>query len=164
MSPSMEMEGKGNLSFVTTPFDGTVTPPEHDKQPYLHRPDASENSNSNHFRSIGGGQHRGPVNELDRYLSSKPIISFGLTLQASWEAVAISFKSTLLNGGPSTLVYGCILSSFGSAAMAATLGEMASMKPCVGAQYRLVMLLIYSVQTNTDHSIPAGQQCLRLRA
>ncbi|KAK4553243.1 hypothetical protein LTR86_009773 [Recurvomyces mirabilis] len=97
-----------------------------------------------HLQTIGGGSgHRsyGPTDKLDRYLSSKPIISFGLTLQASWEALAISFQSALLNGGPSTLVYGSILSAFGSTAMAATLGELASMKPCVGAQYRWTALL-----------------------
>ena len=93
-------------------------------------------------RTIGGGSKQyGPMDKLDRYLSSKPIISFGLTLQASWEAVAISFQSTLLNGGPSTLVYGCILSVFGSASMAASLGELASLKPVVGAQYRWSAML-----------------------
>lgn len=81
------------------------------------------------------------MDQLDRYLSAKPIISFGLTLQASWEAVALSFQSTLLNGGPSTLLYGSILSAFGSTAMAATLGELASIKPCVGAQYRWTAML-----------------------
>lgn len=86
-------------------------------------------SKSVHIRTIGGGAAKyGPMDQLDRYLSSKPILSFGLTLQASWEAVAISFQSTLLNGGPSTLVYGCILSVFGSASMAASLGEMASVR------------------------------------
>jgi choline transport protein len=84
----------------------------------------------------GSGQDR-----LDRYLSSKPIVAFGLTLQASWEAIAISFQSALSNGGPSTLVYGMILSIFGSTAMAATLAELASIRPCVGAQYRWTAML-----------------------
>ena len=88
-----------------------------------------------------GGTQSGSLDRLDRYLTAKPIISFGLTLQASWEAIAISFQSTLANGGPSTLVYGIILSTFGSAAMAATLAEMASIKACVGAQYRWTAML-----------------------
>lgn len=86
--------------------------------------------------TTGSGQDR-----LDRYLSSKPIVAFGLTLQASWEAIAISFQSALNNGGPSTLVYGMILSIFGSTAMAATLAELASIRPCVGAQYRWTAML-----------------------
>lgn len=62
-----------------------------------------------------------------RYLGLKPMVSFGLTLQASWEAIAITFQAALLNGGPVSLVYGMILSAVGSAALAASLGEMASM-------------------------------------
>ena len=61
------------------------------------------------------------LDNLDRYL--------GLMLQASWEAIAISFQSTLVNGGPSTILYSCVLSTFGSVAMAATLAEMASIEP-----------------------------------
>ena len=142
MSPSMELADKFNLSYTIEPLDGTAPPSENDKEQDVYRPDLPENSNP--LNTIGGGQQKrgyGPMDHLDRYLSSKPIISFGLTLQASWEAVAISFQSTLLNGGPSTLIYGSILSSFGSAAMAATLAEMASMKPCVGAQYRWSAML-----------------------
>ncbi|KAK5127957.1 hypothetical protein LTR85_005074 [Meristemomyces frigidus] len=137
-----EMESKGTLSFTAKPVDGSPSPSREGSRDHAYQPDVS--SNTDHLHTIGGGSHHrssGPVDKLDRYLSSKPIISFGLTLQASWEAVAISFQSTLLNGGPSTLVYGCILSTFGSAAMAATLGEMASMKPCVGAQYRWTAML-----------------------
>lgn len=73
---------------------------------------------------------------LERYINFKAAVSFGLTLQASWEAVAISFQSSLLNGGPTAMVYGIILAGFGSTALAASLGEMASIKPVVGAQYR----------------------------
>jgi amino acid permease len=105
--------------------------------------------NVNREKTIGGtgdysrdGENSGSGQDrLDRYLSSKPIVAFGLTLQASWEAIAISFQSVLVNGGPSTLVYGMILSIFGSTAMAATLAELASMKPCVGAQYRWTAML-----------------------
>lgn len=99
-----------------------------------------------HIQTIGGGAGNvrksfGPTDKLDRYLSTKPIVAFGLTLQASWEALAISFQSTMFNGGPSTLLYGSILSGVASACMAATLAEMASMKPAVGAQYQWTAML-----------------------
>ncbi|KAK4546655.1 hypothetical protein LTR36_001873 [Oleoguttula mirabilis] len=137
-----DLESKGSVSFASKPVDASPTPSREGSHEKVYQPDPSSTANDLH--TIGGGSHNrssGPVDKLDRYLSSKPIISFGLTLQASWEAVAISFQSVLLNGGPSALVYGCILSTFGSAAMAATLGEMASMKPCVGAQYRWTAML-----------------------
>jgi choline transport protein len=41
--------------------------------------------------------------------------------------MAISFKASLLNGGPVVLSYGMIMSGLGSIAMAFSLAEMASM-------------------------------------
>lgn len=135
------MDPKPGYSISSKPVDGNGFPDSSHRHgtPY-------DGGKESHIRTIGGGAAKGskaygPVDKLDRYLSSKPIISFGLTLQASWEAVAISFQSVLFNGGPSALVYGIILSSFGSTAMAATLAEMASINPSVGAQYRWTAML-----------------------
>jgi hypothetical protein len=55
------------------------------------------------------------------------MVAFGLTLEASWEIVAVTFQTALLNGGSVSLVYGMILVSIGSLALALSLGEMASM-------------------------------------
>jgi choline transport protein len=55
------------------------------------------------------------------------MVAFGLTLQASWEAVAVTFQASLLNGGPVSMVYGMLLATTGSTAMALSMGEMASM-------------------------------------
>lgn len=132
------MDSKPGYSISSKPLDGSPDSSPRHGTPY-------DGGKESHIRTIGGGakvsKAYGPVDKLDRYLSSKPIISFGLTLQASWEAVAISFQSVLYNGGPSALVYGIILSSFGSTAMAATLAEMASINPSVGAQYRWTAVL-----------------------
>ncbi|OCL10710.1 amino acid transporter [Glonium stellatum] len=84
----------------------------------------------------GYSARRKPRIELERYISLKPMVSFGLTLQASWEAVAVSFQAALLNGGSTSLVYGMLLVWLGCSALAASLGEMASVDPAVGAQYR----------------------------
>ncbi len=133
------MDHKSHVSVSAKAFDGSITPDSASQE------GIPANGQDVHLRTIGGGVKRNKDNstpdKLDRYLSSKPIISFGLTLQASWEAVAISFQSTLLNGGPSALVYGMLLSAFGSSAMAATLAEMASINPSVGAQYRWTAML-----------------------
>jgi choline transport protein len=55
------------------------------------------------------------------------MIAFGLTMQASWESMAISFQASLLNGGPVALSYGMIMSGVGATTMALSLAEMASM-------------------------------------
>ena len=59
----------------------------------------------------------------------------------SWEAFAVTFQGGLVNGGLSSLVYGLILSIFGSLATAASLAEMASISPTSGGQYHWVALL-----------------------
>jgi choline transport protein len=64
---------------------------------------------------------------VQRYISLKPVVAFGLTLQFSWEAMAISFQASLLNGGPVSLSYGMILASLGVYAIVLSLAEMSSM-------------------------------------
>jgi choline transport protein len=76
------------------------------------------------------------ASRLERYISLKPMVAFGLTLQSSWESIAISLGPSLINGGPVTLTYGIIIAAIGSSAIALSLGEMASIDPTVGAQYR----------------------------
>ena len=48
----------------------------------------------------------------------------------------MSFQFSLLNGGPASLVYGSLFAGLGSNAIAASLAEMASIDPVVGARYR----------------------------
>ncbi|RWA09390.1 hypothetical protein EKO27_g5710 [Xylaria grammica] len=69
------------------------------------------------------------------------MLSFSTTVLVSWEAFAVTFQGGLVNGGPSTLVYGLIFSFFGSLATAASLAEMASISPTSGGQYHWVALL-----------------------
>ncbi|KAK5166550.1 uncharacterized protein LTR77_008093 [Saxophila tyrrhenica] len=73
---------------------------------------------------------------LDKYINFLPTVAFSGNLQCSWEAVAVSFQAGLLNGGPTSLVYGTLLCWIGNLATAASIGEMASINPTVGAQYR----------------------------
>ncbi|KAF9701300.1 hypothetical protein EKO04_000141 [Ascochyta lentis] len=79
-----------------------------------------------------------PSNEgvFQRYINQLAINNFGFTLQVAWEAVGLSFQLAWLNGGPAALVYGSFIAGIGSVLVATALGEMASMDPTVGAQYR----------------------------
>ncbi|RYN15833.1 hypothetical protein AA0119_g13440 [Alternaria tenuissima] len=73
---------------------------------------------------------------FQRYIGSLAIKNFGFTLQASWVAVGLSFQLAWRNGGPVALVWGSMIAGIGSTLVATALGEMASMDPTVGAQYR----------------------------
>lgn len=63
------------------------------------------------------------------------IVNFGICLQC-WEVVGLYMTTAIFNGGPATLVYGSIISTVGSVAVVASLAEIASIDPHVGAQYR----------------------------
>ncbi|KAL6157973.1 hypothetical protein ACJQWK_07949 [Exserohilum turcicum] len=86
-----------------------------------HDGDLSSNSNKRVFQ---------------RYINQLAINNFGFTLQVAWEAVGLSFQLAWPNGGPAALVYGSMITGIGSTLVALALGEMASMDPTVGAQYR----------------------------
>lgn len=73
---------------------------------------------------------------LDRYINVAGIMNFAFTLQAGWEATGLMLGIALFNGGPAALVWGTVIGVFGHSAVALSLGEMASMDPTVGAQYR----------------------------
>lgn len=64
---------------------------------------------------------------LKRFIRFPASLGFVSNLQLSWVSIAVSFQAGLFNGGPTALVYGTILCWFGSVALAASLGEMASM-------------------------------------
>lgn len=57
-------------------------------------------------------------------------------MQCSWEAAAVTFQFSLINGGPASITYGSIVAGIGTTLTALSLAEMASMDPAVGAQYR----------------------------
>ncbi|KAK5730374.1 hypothetical protein LTR15_000311 [Elasticomyces elasticus] len=71
-----------------------------------------------------------------RYLSLKPAVAFAMTVLSSWTGISLTMSAAFLNGGPTTLVWGTLLAGAGSLAIAASLGELASITPVVGAQYR----------------------------
>ncbi|KAJ9667485.1 hypothetical protein H2201_002354 [Coniosporium apollinis] len=73
---------------------------------------------------------------LERYINFPAAINFGFVLQASWETVALTFQFSLLNGGPAAMLYGSLFAGIGTNIVAASLAEMASIDPSVGAQYR----------------------------
>jgi amino acid transporter len=95
--------------------------------------DFTETADSDDSPHDHGDESR-PGEKLERYISLVPSVAFNAVLQASWSAVAVSFQAGLLNGGPTSLVWGMLFSWIGTTAVAASLAEMASMNPSVGAQ------------------------------
>ena len=63
-------------------------------------------------------------------------MNFGFTLQGGWQPVSFLLPVMFLNGGPAAFVWGMVLVTFGALGVAASLAEMVSMDPHVGAQYR----------------------------
>lgn len=57
-------------------------------------------------------------------------------MQCAWEATGFGIQLSLANGGAASLLYGTLLAGTGSLLIALSLGEMASIDPAVGAQYR----------------------------
>lgn len=77
-----EMDTKlASYNTTVRPVDGSDSP---DSRSENHGSGKQEtNDQEDHIRTIGGGsrgRRYGATDKLDRYLSSKPIISFGLTL------------------------------------------------------------------------------------
>ncbi|RMZ79685.1 hypothetical protein DV738_g3256, partial [Chaetothyriales sp. CBS 135597] len=79
--------------------------------------------------------------QLKRNFGFISMVGFSSTLMATWEPLAALLQGGLLNGGPTSLVYGFILCFIGTLATAASLGELVSMAPTSGAQYHWVYML-----------------------
>lgn len=73
---------------------------------------------------------------LERHINLVSIFNPGFTIQVCWEPIRCIYPLIFLNGGSATFVWGPIYVLVGAMAAAASLAEMASMDPYVGAQYR----------------------------
>lgn len=108
----------------------------------------------NSFVAKGNGATQ---NDLDRdradliRLGKKPVLrrnfgfmsmlGFSCTVLTTWEATLNLFQLGFKNGGPAGLLYGFIIVWAGTAAVFATLSELASMAPTAGGQYHWVSML-----------------------
>ena len=54
-------------------------------------------------------------------------MNFSFVLLCSWTGAAASMQLSLLNGGPASIVYGCIFAGIGTTFIAVSLAEMAAM-------------------------------------
>ncbi|QKX55472.1 uncharacterized protein TRUGW13939_02565 [Talaromyces rugulosus] len=110
------------------------------------RPATSSKNNHHAYKKSDVGQNyvhstgSSGRKKLDRKFDSLSILALSVTLLASWEGIASSFSTSLLNGGPSSLVWGMLLSLTGTMALALSLAEMASICPIAGAQYHWTAL------------------------
>lgn len=93
-----------------------------------------EDSRPRHTSDNNGTQEEHPV--FERYISLLGILNFGFCIQGAWEGMGLMLSFMFFNGGPASVVWGCLVAAIGHIATAASLGEMASMDPTVGAQYR----------------------------
>ncbi|KAF9879584.1 hypothetical protein CkaCkLH20_03127 [Colletotrichum karsti] len=81
------------------------------------------------------------VQKLKRNFSSTAILATSVSLMATWEALCSTMSTGLINGGPSSLVYGAIIAFVGSTCSAMSLAELASIHPTAGGQYHFVAYL-----------------------
>lgn len=77
----------------------------------------------------------GKRDRLNRNFGFVSLVAFSTTLIASWESLAATYQSGLINGGPASLIYGLLFSFLGSLATCASLAELSSMYPTAGGQY-----------------------------
>lgn len=62
-----------------------------------------------------------------KYINGVTTLNFSFVLLCSWVGAAAGLQLALLNGGPASVVYGCIFAGVGTALIAISLAEMASM-------------------------------------
>ncbi|KAL6251538.1 hypothetical protein RBB50_001747 [Rhinocladiella similis] len=72
---------------------------------------------------------------LRRLFSFAQLLAFSLTFMESWEVMAINISATFWNGGPRSLIWGCIAVVAGSLCQAYSMAELGSILPIAGAQY-----------------------------
>ncbi|KIW92918.1 uncharacterized protein Z519_06767 [Cladophialophora bantiana CBS 173.52] len=72
---------------------------------------------------------------LRRLFSFAQLLAFSLTFMESWEVMAINISATFWNGGPQSLIWGCLAVVIGSLAQAYSMAELGSILPIAGAQY-----------------------------
>ncbi|KAJ9640086.1 hypothetical protein H2199_006320 [Coniosporium tulheliwenetii] len=118
--------------------------------------DGAENNSDHEFGTKTDQSGTYPKRQLDRFITLKPAVAFGLTVLSTWEGIGITLGAGLLNGGPTALVWGLLLAAFGSITIALSLGEMASITPVVGAQYRWTGLYAPRIMTPAFWSLIQG--------
>lgn len=74
-------------------------------------------------------------------LNAFTLLCMGFVICNSWAGISASLQLALLQGGPVTLVYSIIISTTAYFAIAASLGELASVYPTAGGQYHFASIL-----------------------
>lgn len=83
----------------------------------------------------------GYVQEYERRYNLITAIGFTIGVSGTWEGIVGSIGQALSLGGPSSLLWGFVLGSFGMSAVAASLAEMSSIYPVSGGQSSWVVAL-----------------------
>lgn len=77
----------------------------------------------------------GHKQQLTRRFNIWTMFALSLCLLATWEALSATIISSLLAGGPVSVIYGFLLAWFGTLAQSASLAEISSLYPTAGGQY-----------------------------
>ncbi|EPE25860.1 amino acid permease [Glarea lozoyensis ATCC 20868] len=88
----------------------------------------------------------GQTEELRKGFGTLSLGALCLALMATWEAVTSVVAAALTNGGAPCLFYNYLISFIGSVAIAASLGEIASIVPTAGGQYHWVYAVAFPRQ------------------
>lgn len=83
----------------------------------------------------------GTLAKPPRTITPTEILSAGFNICNSWSGVAASMFLAIFQGGPVTIIYGCILMFFLMGASALTLAELAARYPTAGGQYHWTAIL-----------------------
>ncbi|KAJ5674493.1 Amino acid/polyamine transporter I [Penicillium maclennaniae] len=84
---------------------------------------------------------QGKKQQFERNFGFLSMLGFTTTMMCTWEAVLFANPTSMIDGGPASLVYGYIFCWFGALVTAASLAEMASMAPTSAGQYHWVAIL-----------------------
>jgi choline transport protein len=82
------------------------------------------------LQSLTGAIAAGKKAVLKREWNFLAVLAFSAVTLATWEATSALFASAYFNGGPASVVYGFIVSVAGTACIATSMAEMASMFVC----------------------------------
>ncbi|KAJ5127912.1 Amino acid/polyamine transporter I [Penicillium atrosanguineum] len=84
---------------------------------------------------------QGKKQQFERNFGFLSMLGFTTTMMCTWEAVLFANPTSMIDGGPASLVYGYLFCWFGALVTAASLAEMASMAPTSAGQYHWVAML-----------------------
>lgn len=92
-------------------------------------------------QSTSPAEHGAALPGLKNHFNTVRLLSMAFVICNSWAGISVSIQLALLQGGPVTLVYSILISTTAYFAVAASMGELASVYPTAGGQYHFTSIL-----------------------